>query len=145
MVNEILKWNYRTDISITQIKVIMKNIVVFLLVVLFLSCADSKTKVSGPSATAQVVIESFYEKDEETLKANSTPQAYSNYMNTINMFNTTPKDDSNFTVLQDTIMGDVAWVKYTTAYDKTPGIFKLVKQNGKWLADARGSKDKSPF
>ncbi|MDX1286197.1 MAG: hypothetical protein R3182_14340 [Draconibacterium sp.] len=123
----------------------MKNIVVFLLVVLFLSCADSKTKVSGPSATAQVVIESFYEKDKEALKANSTQQAYSNYLNTINMFNVTPKDDSKFTVLQDTIMGDVAWVKYTTAYDKTPGLFKLVKQNGKWLADARGSKDKSPF
>ncbi|UNY99381.1 hypothetical protein MQE36_03335 [Zhouia spongiae] len=123
----------------------MKNIVVLLLVLLFLSCADSTTKVSGPSATAQVVIESFYEKDKEALKANSTPQAYSNYMNTINMFNATPKDDSKFTVLQDTIMGDVAWVKYTTAYDKTPGLFKLVKQNGKWLADARGSKDKSPF
>jgi hypothetical protein len=42
-------------------------------------------------------------------------------------------------------MGNVAWVKYTTAYDKAPGLFKLVKQNGKWLADARGSKDKSPF
>jgi len=123
----------------------MKNIVVLLLVLLFLSCADSATKVSGPSATAQIVIESFYEKDEEALKANSTPQAYSNYMNTINMFNATPKDDSKFTVLQDTIMGDVAWVKYTTAYDKTPGVFKLVKQNGKWLSDARGSKDKSPF
>ena len=123
----------------------MKKIVVFSLVLLFLSCADSKTKISGPSATAQTVIESFYEKDEEALKANSTPQAYSNYMNTINMFNATVKDDSNFTVLQDTIMGDVAWVKYTTAYDKTPGLFKLVKQNGKWLADARGSEDKSPF
>ena len=123
----------------------MKKIVVFSLVLLFLSCADSETKISGPSATAQIVIESFYEKDEEALKANSTPQAYSNYMNTINMFNATVKDDSNFTVLQDTIMGDVAWVKYTTAYDKTPGLFKLVKQNGKWLADARGSKDKSPF
>lgn len=123
----------------------MKNSIVFTLVLLFLSCADYKTNVSGPSATAQVVIESFYEKDKETLKANSTPQAYSNYMNTINMFNATPKEDSNFTVLRDTIMGDVAWVKYTTAYDKTPGLFKLVKQNGKWLADARGSKDKSPF
>ncbi|MCM4156400.1 hypothetical protein [Gramella sp. AN32] len=123
----------------------MKKIVVFSLIVLFLSCADSETKTSGPSITAQIVIESFYEKDEEALKANSTPQAYSNYMNTINMFNATVKDDSNFTVLQDTIMGDVAWVKYTTAYDKTPGLFKLVKQNGKWLADARGSKDKSPF
>ncbi|MDR5591165.1 hypothetical protein [Christiangramia sp. SM2212] len=123
----------------------MKKIVVFSLIVMFLSCADSETKISGPSTTAQIVIESFYEKDEETLKANSTPQAYSNYMNTINMFNATVKDDSNFTVLQDTIMGDVAWVKYTTAYDKTPGVFKLVKQEGKWLATARGSKDKSPF
>ena len=123
----------------------MKKFVVFSLIMLFLSCADSETKISGPSATAQIVIESFYEKDEETLKANSTPQAYSNYMNTINMFNATKKKDSEFKVLQDTIMGDVAWVKYTTAYDKTPGVFKLVKQDGKWLATARGSKDKAPF
>ena len=123
----------------------MKKFVVFSLIMLFLSCADSETKISGPSATAQIVIESFYEKDEETLKANSTPQAYSNYMNTINMFNATKKKDSEFKVLQDTIMGDVAWVKYTTAYDKTPGVFKLVKQNGKWLATARGSMDKAPF
>ena len=123
----------------------MKKFVVFSLIMLFLSCADSETKISGPSATAQIVIESFYEKDEETLKANSTPQAYSNYMNTINMFNATKKKDSDFKVLQDTIMGDVAWVKYTTAYDKTPGVFKLVKQDGKWLATARGSKDKAPF
>ncbi|RFN58987.1 hypothetical protein [Marixanthomonas ophiurae] len=123
----------------------MKKFVVFSLIMLFLSCADSETKISGPSATAQIVIESFYEKDEETLKANSTPQAYFNYMNTINMFNATKKKDSEFKVLQDTIMGDVAWVKYTTAYDKTPGVFKLVKQNGKWLATARGSKDKAPF
>lgn len=42
-------------------------------------------------------------------------------------------------------MGAVAWVKYTTAYDKTPGIFKLVKQDGKWLATGRGLKDKVPF
>ena len=123
----------------------MKKIVVFSLALLFLSCADSETKISGPSTTAQIVIESFYEKDEETLKANSTPEGYANYMNIINMFNATKKKDSDFKVLQDTIMGDVAWVKYTTAYDKTPGVFKLVKQDGKWLADARGSKDKSPF
>tara|TARA_A100001518_G_C1164162_1_gene17877 strand:+ start:322 stop:534 length:213 start_codon:yes stop_codon:yes gene_type:complete len=70
----------------------MKKIVVCSLVLLFLSCADSKTKISGPSATAQIVIESFYEKDKETLKC-----------------------------------------------------IKLVKQEGKWLAAARGSKDKAPF
>ncbi|MBW8201238.1 hypothetical protein ACFSYG_06315 [Leeuwenhoekiella polynyae] len=123
----------------------MKKIVVFSLALLFLSCADSETKISGPSTTAQIVIESFYEKDEETLKANSTPEGYANYMNIINMFNATKKKDSDFKVLQDTIMGDVAWVKYTTAYDKTPGVFKLVKRDGKWLATARGSKDKAPF
>ena len=123
----------------------MKKIVVFSLALLFLSCADSETKISGPSTTAQIVIESFYEKDEETLKANSTPEGYANYMNIINMLNATKKKDSDFKVLQDTIMGDVAWVKYTTAYDKTPGVFKLVKRDGKWLATARGSKDKAPF
>lgn len=121
----------------------MKTILLCSLLLLFLSC--SETKVSGPSATAKIVIESFYEKDEVTLKANSTPQAYSNYMNTINMFNATKRENSNFKVLRDTIIGEVAWVKYTTDYDKTPGIFKLVKQDGEWKADARGSKDVSPF
>lgn len=121
----------------------MKTIALCSLVVLFLSCSDAK--ISGPSATAKIVIESFYGKDEASLKANSTPEAYANYMNTINMFNATKKEDSNFKVLQDTIMGDVAWVKYTTDYDKTPGVFKLVKQDGKWLATARGSRDKAPF
>lgn len=110
----------------------MKKIVICLLVLLFLSCAE--TKLSGPSATAKIVIESFYEKDEKALEANSTPQAYYNYMNTINMFNATVKDDSNFTVLQDTIIGDVAWVEYTTAYDKTAGLFKLVKKE--WTVES---------
>lgn len=86
----------------------MKNIVVFSLIVLFLSCANSETKISGPSATAQIVIESFYEKSEEALKANSTPEGYASYMNIINMFNSTKKKDSDFKVLQNTIMGDVA-------------------------------------
>ncbi|WP_430905586.1 hypothetical protein [Maribacter sp. 2-571] len=121
----------------------MKKIAPCLLIVLFLSCSESK--MSGPSATSKIVIESFYGKDEAALKANSTPQAYSNYMNTINMFNVAKKDNSNFKVLRDTIMGEVAWVKYTTDYDKTPGLFKLVKQDGEWKADARGSKDVSPF
>lgn len=121
----------------------MKTIVLCSLVVFFLSCSESK--ISGPSATAKIVIESFYGKDEAALKAHSTPKAYANYMNTINMFNATKKEDSNFKVLQDTIMGDVAWVKYTTDYDKTPGVFKLVKQDGEWKATARGSKDKAPF
>lgn len=117
----------------------MKKIVTFSLILLYLSC--SKAKITGPSATAQIVIESFYEKDEVTLKAHSTPEGYANYMTFINMFNATKKKNSNFKVLQDTIIGDVAWVKYTTAYDKTPGIFKLVKQDGKWLATSRGLQD----
>lgn len=121
----------------------MKTIALCSLVVLLLSCSESK--IFGPSATAKIVIESFYGKDEAALKTHSTPEAYANYMNTINMFNATKKDNSNFKVLRDTIMGDVAWVKYTTDYDKTPGVFKLVKQDGKWLAAVRGSKDKAPF
>lgn len=121
----------------------MKTIVLCSLLLMFLSC--SETKISGPSATAKIVIESFYGKDEAALKAHSTPQAYSNYMNTINMFNATKKDNSNFKVLQDTIMGEVAWVKYITDYDKTPGLFKLVQVDGEWKADVRGSKDVSPF
>jgi hypothetical protein len=121
----------------------MKKSVIYALVLLFISCSENKDM--SPSETAKVVAESFYEKDEKTLKANTTLEGYANYMNIINMFNATKKKYSNFKVLQDTVMGDVAWVKYTTVYDKTPGIFKLVKQDGKWLASARNSKDKAPF
>jgi len=49
----------------------------------------------------------------------------------LKIFNATKKKDSKFMVFQDPIIGDVDRVNYTTAYDKTPRVFKLVKQDGK--------------
>ena len=39
----------------------------------------------------------------------------------------------------------MAWIKYSTAYDKTPGVFKLVKLEGEWKVTVRDPNEKVPF
>ncbi len=52
---------------------------------------------------------------------------------------------SNFKLIDEVIESNVAWVKYSTSYDKTPGVFKLVKLDGVWKVTVRNPKEKAPF
>lgn len=52
---------------------------------------------------------------------------------------------SNFKLIDETTEGDVAWVKYSTSYDKTPEIFKLIKLDGKWKVTVKIPKEKVPL
>lgn len=121
----------------------MKKIAVFSLVVIFLSCSGNQDL--SPSATAEVVSESFYHSDEETLKAYTTPEGFKVFSNIQKMFAKSKNSETNFKVIDKKIEEDVAWVKYTTSYDKTPGIFKLIKTDGKWRVTARKPREKVPF
>ncbi|WP_189702648.1 hypothetical protein [Subsaximicrobium wynnwilliamsii] len=47
------------------------------------------------------------------------------------MFTEDKASKANFKVVDEAMNGEVAWVKHSTAYDKAPGILKVVKQNGK--------------
>jgi hypothetical protein len=52
----------------------MKNLVFCSLVLLFISC--SETKNMSPSETTKIVVESFYAKDNSTLKKHTTSDGY---------------------------------------------------------------------
>ncbi|SDD91491.1 hypothetical protein SAMN05421636_102305 [Pricia antarctica] len=121
----------------------MKNLIVYSLVLLFFACAGNVD--SAPAETAKIVAESFYKGDETALKQHTTAEGYANFKNLMAMFAKSENSDSNFKVIEETMEGDVAWVKYSTSYDKTPGVFKLVKQDGDWKVTARRPKEKVPF
>ena len=121
----------------------MKRLVIYSLVLLFLSCAG--TQDSSPASIAEIVAESFYQGDEATIKKHSTPEGFATFSNLQKMFAKPKGSESNFKLIDETAENDVAWIKYSTSYDKTPGIFKLVKQNGEWKVTVRDPKEKAPF
>lgn len=120
----------------------MRNFI-YAIVILFLSCSGEQT--FGPEATAQTVAESFYQGNEEQLKAHTTPEGYANFKYPLVTFAKSENKDSNFKVIEKSIDGNIAWIKYSTSYDKTPGIFKLVKQDGRWKVTARMPGEEVPF
>ena len=61
------------------------------------------------------------------------------------MFARSENKDSNFKVIEKSIDGDIAWIKYSTSYDKTPRVFKLVNQDGQWKVTARRPGEEVPF
>lgn len=121
----------------------MKRIASYLLILLFVSCAG--TQDSSPAAVAEIVAQSFYQSDEATLKKHTTPEGFASFSNLQKMLAKPKGSESNFKLIDQMIEGDVAWVKYSTSYDKTPGIFKLVKQDGKWKVTLRDPKEKTPL
>ena len=121
----------------------MKKFVIYSVLILFLSCAGEQS--STPAATAKIVAESFYQGDDDKLKAHTTAEGYANFKNIMAMFAKSDKKDSNFKVIEELTDGDVSWIKYSTSYDKTPGVFKLAKENGQWKVTARKPSEKVPF
>ncbi|PRX39382.1 hypothetical protein [Salegentibacter salegens] len=121
----------------------MKHLVICSLVLLFISCSQNKTLT--PTETAKVVAESFYHGDEATLKKHTTAEGYANLSSIQEMFAQEKSSDSNFKIIGEAMDDDVAWVKYSTAYDTKPGVFKLVQEDGKWKVTHNGPRNKGPF
>ena len=120
----------------------MKNFFIYSSIILFLACAENKA--SSPGETAKVVIESFYSKDNNTLKKHTTNDGYDGFKMIENMV---PEQDNNAKakILEEVIEGDTAWVKYNSNYDKKPGVFKLLKKDGQWKVTNKGPREKGPF
>ncbi|MFD0798480.1 hypothetical protein ACFQZJ_13490 [Maribacter chungangensis] len=121
----------------------MNRLVIFTTVLLFIACRE--TQDASPASIAKTVAESFYQGDDETLKKHTTPEGFANYSNLMKMFAKPKGSEAYFKVLDESVEGDVAWVKYSTSYDKTPGVFKLVKVDGVWKATARKADEEVPF
>ncbi len=99
----------------------------------------------SPSETAKVVAESFYHGDKASLKKHTTEEGYANLSSIQEMFVQDKNSKSDFKVVDEAMEGQVAWIKYSTAYDPKPGIFKLVKEDGHWKVTHNGPLDNGPF
>ncbi|NGX82711.1 hypothetical protein [Aequorivita sp. KMM 9714] len=121
----------------------MKNLVICSFLLLFFSCSENKNL--SPSETAKVVAESFYHGDEATLKKHTTAEGYANLSSIQAMFTEDKDSEAHFKVVDEAMDGEVAWVKYSTAYDPKSGVFKLVQEDGQWKVTHNGPRDKGPF
>ena len=120
----------------------MKKLVIYSLLLLFLSCSESKTK--SPSETGKAVAESFFSKDESALKKHTTAEGYASLITVQNMLPDSDKD-IEVEILDEVLDGELAWIKYSTTYDGKTGIFKLTKENGQWKVTNKGPREKGPF
>lgn len=121
----------------------MNKIIFCSLILLIISC--SGTKDASPSEIAEIVAESFYQGDEATLRKHTTPEGFVTYSNLQKMFAKPKGSETNFKLIDENTESDLAWIKYSTAYDKTPSVFKLVKLEGEWKVTVRDPKEKVPF
>ena len=120
----------------------MKKIVIYSLVLLFVSCSGNKNM--SHTETAEIVAKSFFSKDESAIKKHTTAAGYSSLIAGLNMM---PESDKEIEVeiLDEAIDGEIAWVRYKTTFDGKTGIFKLVKENDQWKVTNKGPREKGSF
>ena len=121
----------------------MKILVFYSLILLFLSCSENKNL--SPSETAKIVAESFYHGNDSNLKKHTTTEGYASLSNIQAMFVQDKDSEADFKIADEAMEGETAWIKYSTAYDPKPEIFKLVREDGQWKVTHNGPKDKGPF
>ena len=120
----------------------MKNLALILL--LFVGVACSQQYLS-PSETAKVVVESFFNKDNQKLSEYTTAESYESFMAIQDIMTANTSGKFNFKVLQEKVDGDIAWVQFTTSYEEKPETFKLIKENRRWKVAEKGLREKGPF
>ena len=120
----------------------MKNSVIYLLVLMFVSCAGNNNM--SHTETAKIVAESFFSKDESALKKHTTSEGYASLVTVQNMMPDSEKA-IEVEILDEAIDGEIAWVKYKTSFDGKSGVFKLVKENNQWKVTNKGPREKGPF
>lgn len=120
----------------------MRKVFFYLMILVVLTCAD---KTMSHTETAKEVVESFYNKDNTKLKSNTTPDSYESFLAVQDVMTSENPGASNFKVLEETIDGDVAWVKFTTSYEEKPETFKLIKVDGRWKVAEIGLREEPPF
>lgn len=107
----------------------MRKLFVMALIAVLCSCSE---KQLSPTETAQKVVESFYQKDNTTLKKYTTTESYEAFVSVQDLMAAGESGPSDFKVLEESIEGDTAEVKFTTSYEEKPETFKLIKVDGEW-------------
>lgn len=122
----------------------MKNTILSLMLLVLVAC--NQTQLSHTD-TAKIVIESFYGKNDAKLKKHTTTDSYASFMSIQNIVTSVEPETkvSKFEILNETKEGNIAWVKFTTAYTDKPETFKLTNKDGQWKVMRKGVREKSPF
>lgn len=120
----------------------MKTLALILILVAGATCSQQNL---SPTETAKVVLESFYNKDNQKLKEHTTSESFESFLAVQDIMTTNISGKSDFKVLQDKVDGDIAWVQFTTSYEEKPETFKLIKENGEWKVAEKGLRERGPF
>jgi len=123
-------------------KLHMKKMIIILMLGIFLACTEA---AKSPTETAQIVVESFYQKEFPTLEKYTTQESFDSFMSINDIVPVAKSGASNFSVVQEEENEEIAWVKFTTSYEEQPETFKLVKEDGKWKVTEIGLRERSPF
>ena len=120
----------------------MKRVLLFSVIIALVACSD---KELTHTETAKIVAESFYHNDDATLEKYTTAENYAVLSSIQGLFAEDEKSEINFAVIEDTIDGDVAWVRYSTSFEEKPSVFKLVKEDGQWKVSEQKVREAVPF
>ena len=120
----------------------MKRVFLYSFIVALIAC---NYKAMTHTETAKIVAESFYHNDDATLEKYTTAESYAILSSLQNLFAENENSTVNFEVIEDTIEGEVAWVRYSTSFEEKPSVFKLVKEDGQWKVTEQKPREKVPF
>ncbi len=120
----------------------MEKLILFCLIVTFISCSQTK---SSHTEVAQIVVESFYQKNNSKLKKHTTSESYESFLSIQDVMTAAESGTSNFTIIQETVDGGTAWVKFTTSYEDKPEIFKLIQEDEQWKVTEKKLREEAPF
>ncbi|MDN3664070.1 hypothetical protein ACFFU1_11525 [Algibacter miyuki] len=120
----------------------MKKLTLYLLLISFIGC--NQPQLSHVD-TAKNVVESFYKNENTKLEKHTTTDSYQSFMAIQALVAPGTTQASNFKLIQESVNGDTAWVKFSTSYEDQPEIFKLVKVDKKWKVTEKDKNEKSPF
>ncbi|MGM1055483.1 MAG: hypothetical protein ACQEWG_06315 [Bacteroidota bacterium] len=120
----------------------MKKILVLFLTVICFACTEAER---SHTETAQIVVESFYQKDFPVLEKHTTKDSYDSFMCIQDIVPKVDNRDSHFKVIQETENENTAWVQFSTVYEEQPETFKLIKEEGSWKVTEIEMGEKGPF
>ena len=120
----------------------MKKMLFLSLMVIGFACTEAE---KSHTETAQIVVESFYQKNLPVLKKHTTKESFDSFMYIQQIVPEVDKRDSSFKVIQETENGKSAWVQFSTVYEAQPETFKLIREEGSWKVAEIEMGEKVPF
>ncbi len=120
----------------------MKKMLFLFLMVICFACTEAER---SHTETAQIVVESFYQKDFPGLEKHTTKDSYDSFMYIQDIILAVDNRGSHFKVIQETENGNTAWVQFSTVYEEQPETFKLIKEEGSWKVTEIEMGERAPF